>query len=188
MSHLGAEPAPDGGVNILTPLALREPAAPLLLVDRGVVPAAELEAFLRQEAERAPGETEITGRLVRLSLQPVAPGSVSEPRQRWLRFDPARPDAVAALQAQLPGPLAPLLLEAGEGPPGMLPRGGIHRPTSPVSHVSYALFWFALALATIGHWIGFGIQRARDARRAAASATLARRASVEHGRSGGEIS
>lgn len=97
-----------------------------------------------------------------LALQPVAPGSASERHRDWQRFAPARPDVVAALQAQMPRPLAPFWLEAAEGSPGELPRGGIPRPTSPVDHVSYAVFWFVVAALTAAHWVGYGLHRGRS--------------------------
>lgn len=169
---------PEGGARLLTPLALAPPAAadaPLLLVDRGLVPGPQLESFLVADASREAGEVEITGLVFRLALQPVEPSSAPERHRDWQRFDPARPDAVAALQAQLSRPLAPVLLQAEASAPGALPLAGITRPTSPVDHVAYALFWFGLALAAIAHWVGFGFHQAREARRAAHRARMAAR-------------
>jgi len=152
------------------------PDAPVVLVDRGLVPGAALEAFLDEDAKAPSTDVEITGRLFPLALQPVEPGSAADRRREWLRFDPARPDAVAALQAQISRPLAPVGIEAEEGPAGALPRGGITRPVSPVDHVAYALFWFALALAAAGNWVAFGFHQAQQARRAADRGMLPSRA------------
>jgi surfeit locus 1 family protein len=178
----------ERGVEVWTPLrlALAAPAGgDTLLVDRGTVPGQHVEAFLQEELAKAPVEVEITGLLFRLALQPVVPGAASESHREWQRFDPLRPDAVAALQAQLSRPLVPLGLQAAEGVAGELPVGGITRPVSPVDHVSYALFWFALAAAAAAHWVGFGVHRAREAARAARRATLPA-ASGGKGGQGGE--
>jgi surfeit locus 1 family protein len=177
--------SPEGGVRVLTPLALSPPAppaqpllpvdaaSPLLLVDRGLVPGPGLAAFLAEDATRAPDEVEVTGLLVPIALQPVAAGAAPEFHRDWQRFDPARPDAVAALQAQLSRPLAPVMLQAEAGTADALPRASITRPVSPVDHVSYALFWFALAAAAAANWVAFGFHQAREASRAAHRATLA---------------
>lgn len=164
----------EGSVRVLTPLALSAPAAaPLVLVERGLVPGAQLESFLASDPARAPADVEVEGLVLPLSVQPVTAGSAAQRHRDWQRFAPARPDAVAALQAQISRPLAPVWLEAAEGPSGTLPAGGITRPVSPVDHVSYALFWFALAALAAGHWVGFGFHRAREAERAARRARLA---------------
>jgi surfeit locus 1 family protein len=165
----------EGSVKVLTPLALSPPSpadGPLLLVDRGFVPGSRLESFLAADLARAPADVELEGLVLPLAVQPVIPGSASERHRDWQRFAPARPDAVAALQAQISRPLAPVWLEAAAGAPGELPEGGITRPTSPVDHVSYALFWFAMALLAAGHWVGFGFHHAREAGRAADRARL----------------
>jgi cytochrome oxidase assembly protein ShyY1 len=152
------------------------PDAPVVLVDRGLVPGPLVGAFLDEDAAAPSRPVEVTGRLVPLALQPVVPGSAPERRREWLRFDPARPDAVSALQAQLSRPLAPVAIEAEEGAAGALPRGGVTRPTSPVDHVAYALFWFALAIAAVGNWVAFGFHQAQQARRAADRGMLPSRA------------
>lgn len=161
----------EGSVDVMTPLALSPPApsdAPLVLVRRGSVPGAALESFLVRDRARADEEVTVEGLVQPLSLQPVTPGSASERHRDWQRFAPARPDAVAALQAQISRPLASVWLEAGPGAPGDLPVGRITRPTSPVDHVSYAVFWFAMAALAGAHWVGFGFHRGREAERAAA--------------------
>lgn len=157
----------EAGVEVLTPFALSAPAdAQLLLVKRGFVPAARLEAFLAEDLEREPADVELEGLVLPLAVQPSIPGSASERRRDWQRFAPARPDAVAALQAQISRPLAPVWLEATAGAPDELPEGGITRPTSPVDHVSYALFWFGMAALAAAHWVGFGFHRGRETERA----------------------
>lgn len=160
----------DGGVSILTPLvplaATGAGEAPLLLVDRGVVPLAALEAFLQADAGRTEDAVAVTGLVRPLRVQPVEPGSAQRALRHWPRFDPERPDAVAALQAQLPAGLAPLWLqlEADAGTPPL--RAGIVRPQSPVDHLAYAAFWFLLALAAVAHWVGYGFHRSREQERA----------------------
>lgn len=158
-------PGLEGSVDVLTPFALAPPAppdAPVLLVRRGSVPGPELEAFLSEDRRREGEETTLTGLVQPLALQPVAPGSARERYRDWQRFAPARPDAVAALQAQVSRPLASIWLEAAPGAPGERPVGRITRPVSPVDHVSYALFWFSMALLAAAHWVGFGFHRARS--------------------------
>ena len=169
-------PVGEEGVKVLTPLAIEgaAPDAPVLLIDRGFVPAAGVAAFLERDRSEVPGEVALVGRVVPLALQDVAPGSAAAPRREWLRFDGARPDTVAALQAQLPRPLAPVALEAAEGPRGALPRGGITRPVSPVSHLGYAIFWLGVAAGAVLTWVGIGRQRPRDAEREARRARLTR--------------
>jgi surfeit locus 1 family protein len=176
----------EHGVVVLTPLRLASPApAEALLIDRGIVPSQRVERFLQEELAREPAEVEISGLLFPLAVQRVEPGSRSEPQREWQRFDPNRPDSVAALQAQLSHPLAVLGIQDTAGAPGELPAGGIVRPVSPVDHVSYALFWYGLAIAAVAHWVGFGIHTARQAARAAHRATVSA-ASDAHEQKGDE--
>lgn len=167
-------PAGEEGYAIWTPLlpAGGDGAGAALLVERGFVPATALEAFLKDDAAAGAEEAAVVGRVIPLALQPVAPRSAAEARREWLRFDGSRPDAVAALQAQLPFPLLPVAIEAQEGPAGTLPRAGVTRPVSPVSHLGYAVFWFGMAGGTVVTWIGLGRQRVRDAERAERRASL----------------
>lgn len=167
-------PAGEEGYAIWTPLdpGGGDGAGAALLVERGFVPAPALEAFLRDDAAAGAEEATVVGRVIPLALQPVAPRSAPEARREWLRFDGSRPDAVAALQAQLPFPLLPVAIEAQEGPTGSLPRAGLTRPVSPVSHLGYAVFWFGMAAGTVLTWIGLGRQRVRDAERAERRASL----------------
>lgn len=165
----------EGGVTVLTPLRL-EPGTSggdgtLLLVDRGTLPAPEAEAFLESEAGEETGPVEVVGLARPLRVQPAEPGTAPKSR-RWARFDAMRPDAVARLQRELPRPLAPVWLQAATDPAGRLAPVPVVLPSSPVDHVSYALFWLALSVAALLHWVGFGIHRARQAEREADRATL----------------
>ena len=108
-------PAGEEGVSVWTPLVLEpatSPDAPVVLVDRGFVPTHAAEGFLAQERAADSASVEILGRVLPLALGDVVPASASSPRQLWYRFDPAQPEAVAALQAQLTRRLAPVALES----------------------------------------------------------------------------
>lgn len=168
-------PAGEEGVSVLTPLVLEPEASSaggVVLVDRGFVPAHAAAAFLEADRAAPPASVAVVGRVLPLALGETAPGSADAPRREWLRFDGARPETVSALQAQLSRRLSPVLLESDAGPPGTLPRGGIQRPVSPVSHLSYAIFWLGVAGGAVLTWIGLGRQRVRDAERAAHRASI----------------
>jgi cytochrome oxidase assembly protein ShyY1 len=169
-------PAGEEGVTVWTPLlpaAGEGAAASVVLVDRGFVPTHAAAELLAREREGESAVVTISGRVLPLAPQEARAGSAVSPRREWLRFDVGQPEAVAALQAQLSRPLAPVALEAAEGPPGALPRGGITRPVSPVSHLSYAVFWLGSAGGALLTWVGLGRQRVRDAERATHRARIA---------------
>ena len=152
------------GARVLTPLLVEGEAGPeAVLVDRGWVPWARAGAFLDEDAERPEeGTAEVTGLLFELALEGARPAGGGTPRREWVRFDPRR--HAAPLQEQLPYRLAPFLVQRSDDGSGALPLGGIQRPTSPVSHVSYAITWYSMAAIAVGVWIGLGRQRARESR------------------------
>lgn len=157
------ERAPRGaelGDRVLTPLRLADAdgEAPALLVDRGWIPVSEGERFLHEPAPSA--DVEVTGLVLPLGLGDARPGSVQPRRTEWIHFDPAR--SGPGLQAQLPYPLAPLMLQRQEDGGGW-PAGGVTRPTSPVDHRAYAITWFALAALALAAWLEHGLSQGRRA-------------------------
>jgi len=149
------------GARILTPL--RTPEGVTVVVDRGWAPYSALSEIL--ESGDPGGSVEVVGQVFSLAMEPVEPGSAQERRVEWVRFDPHRPGHPTALQAQLPYPLAPVLLqrqaEPGSGP---WPRGGLSEPTSPVNHVHYAITWYGLASIALATWVGLGLWGGREER------------------------
>ncbi len=159
------ERAPRGeeiGDRVLTPLRLggSGEASPALLVDRGWVPAAEAERFLHEPEPST--DVEVTGLVVPLTLGDASPGTAPKRHTVWLRFDPE--GSGPALQAQVPYPLAPVMLQRQEDGSGGWPAGGITRPTSPVDHRAYAITWFSLAALALAAWLEHGISQARSLR------------------------
>jgi surfeit locus 1 family protein len=147
------------GDRVLTPLRLAGAgdAGPALLVDRGWIPAAEGERFLREPEPSA--DVEVTGLVLPLELGDAPPGSAPQRRSVWLRFDPER--SGPAVQAQIPYPLAPVMLQRQEDGSGGWPAGGFLRPTSPVDHRAYAITWFSLAALAVAAWLEHGISQGR---------------------------
>jgi surfeit locus 1 family protein len=149
------------GARVLTPLRVGglDAAGPVILVDRGWVPAGEGERFLA--GDRSTGPVEVTGLAFALAPTETAPGSHPTRRVHWLRFDPTRAAQVSELQAQLPHRLERVLLQREDAGDGALPLGGFERPRSRVDHRSYAITWYAMAAVAAGVWVGFGIQQGR---------------------------
>ena len=149
------------GARVLTPLRVGAPAAegPVILVDRGWIPVGERERFLAGDRGEAP--VDVTGLAFALAPTATAPGSAPARRVYWLRFDPTRAAQVSELQAQLPQPLARVLLQRDDAGDGVLPLGGFERPRSRVDHRSYAITWYGMAAVAAGVWIGWGIQQGR---------------------------
>jgi len=150
------------GAHVLTPLRVGLPDAPgpVILVDRGWIPAGERERFLA--GDRSAGPVEVTGLAFALAPTETAPGSHPTRRVYWLRFDPTRAAQVSELQAQLPHRLERVLVQREEAGDGALPLGGFERPTSRVDHRSYAITWYAMAAVAAGVWVSFGIQQGRS--------------------------
>ena len=149
------------GARVLTPLR-REGGGPAVLVDRGRIPQPGAGDFAG--SERGEGPVEVAGLLHRLALGGEATlGSAANRQPTWALFNPSRPEQVRILQAQIPYPLAPLMIQRGDdGSEGRL-LGGFERPRSPVSHLGYAITWYAAAALAAGTWIGLGVQRGREA-------------------------
>ncbi|GAB4136238.1 MAG: SURF1 family protein [Sphingomonadales bacterium] len=125
------------GYHVYTPLQRAE--GPLLLVNRGWVPAS-----LRDPATRMAGQIEgmvtVAG-LARLDRQPNAFTPPDEPA-RHVYYAPR----VDVLAAGLDAPVLPVMLEADPTPnPGGWPQGGVTRVDIPNNHLQYALTWYGLA-------------------------------------------
>jgi surfeit locus 1 family protein len=148
----------EDGARILTPLRLADGRH--ILVDRGWAPYDHAKQIVDSPGE--PGEVELTALLLRMALRAAPPGSAEKRQIEWLSFDPGRTRHPTALQAQLPYPIEPFLLQRESGDPGY-PLGEITPPTSPVDHRQYAAFWYVVSGMALGTWIGFGFNQGREA-------------------------
>jgi len=147
------------GYHILTPLT--RPDGLNVLVDRGWVPADQVDPAARKEGQPS-GETSLKG-IARYRLND---------RQGWFTpdNDPAAKHWYSydlnAMESALGLDLAPLVLEADATPnPGGLPIGGRTQITLANNHLQYAITWYGLAVALIGVYIVFRRQQV-DARQA----------------------
>jgi hypothetical protein len=86
----------------------------------------------------------VRGLALPLALRDAVPGTRAQRRTHFPRFSPDRPGLVAKLAAQLPYPLAAVMVQSSEPEPAGLPIGEAARPVSPVDHRGYALTWFAV--------------------------------------------
>jgi cytochrome oxidase assembly protein ShyY1 len=161
------------GARILTPLRLEgaPDEAPRLLVARGWLPADAIPRFLPPDGAAASGAdadgplgdpVEVRGLLLALAADEAVSGSRAGRQTHRSRFHPDRPGLVAKLQAQLPYPLLPVLLQATGEETGGLPIGEEVRPVSPVDHRAYAFTWFAAAFLTLAAWFEYGRRRAGE--------------------------
>ena len=141
----------QAGVHLVTPLRIDGMDA-AVLVDRGWIPASQASGEARAGFALS-GTVEVVG---------LARPSQDEPSITWLA-DPTRgPDAPAlgswrflnlpAIQAQIPYPLLPVILEASEPVGGQpLPKPQTEIDVSEGPHMSYAIQWFAFAaIALLG--------------------------------------
>lgn len=139
------------GAHVVTPLRRSDAAAPgpapgpVVLVDRGWVPADRLDPATRPDSLP-------TGPMTVHGVLRVPPGRGwmqpdNEPaRNQWFWLDlPAM--AAAAGLSEAP----PVILEAGPNPPGApaLPIGGQTRVNIPNDHLQYAITWYGLAAALL---------------------------------------
>jgi cytochrome oxidase assembly protein ShyY1 len=164
------------GARIVTPLRLEgEPEqAPRLLVARGWVPAEAVSRFLPPDPAAPAGALEagtqaalgdaaqLEGVVLELAVGEGVPGSRAARQTHRSRFNPDRPGLVAKIQAQLPYPLLPVLLQATQSEAGGLPIGEPVQPVSPVDHRTYAFTWFAASALALVTWFEYGRRRARE--------------------------
>jgi surfeit locus 1 family protein len=140
------------GWHVVTPLA-RDDGGGTVLVVRGWVPDDR-----RLPATRAAGQVTGTVTVDGISRVP-APRAWMQPEDRpaeniWYVVD------VAMMAAAIPGPVAPVVVEAGPAPvPGGLPEGGQTRVTLSNNHLQYVITWYGLAAALVAVWIARAIRR-----------------------------
>ncbi len=140
------------GWHVITPL--KTPEGPVVLVDRGFVPAALKDPSARPEGQ-VQGNVEVTGLLRSAEKQaPFTPDNAPGDN-RWFWRD------LPALTATMPPPLRPHLApffveaEASATPKGGWPRGGETRLTFKNDHLQYAITWFLLAGAVLVIYLVF---------------------------------
>jgi surfeit locus 1 family protein len=152
------------GARVLTPLRLTGSAdgAPRVLVDRGWIPQEAFDRFLPGEPGTLGPEIEIDALALELAVGAQAPGSRDARKTHVKHFEPGRARPVEKLQAQIPYPLAPVFLQATASESGGLPVAETAEPTSPVSHLTYAGIWLAVAALCAATWWENGRRRARE--------------------------
>lgn len=136
------------GVHLLTPLRLGDGA---ILVNRGWLPSADAATV-----DLAPlvleGELRVEGVLLAFPDAPETGEAPSGFRRTWFRFDGA------AMRAQFPYRVAPVVLQATAPPAGgedaardlpvILPAPSL----DPGPHLSYAVQWFSFATIFLVGW------------------------------------
>lgn len=154
------------GGHLVTPLVL-DGSDKALLVDRGWIPAADIESGRWQQYTGESGLQTVLGfvqpsqilfgRAAEKAAQEAAPQG---PTSQWYRID------VAALQSQMPYQLLPVFLLQAPGPEGNTALPYRSEPDVDLSegpHLGYALQWFAFALVAGGVYVGVVRSRERKA-------------------------
>ena len=139
---------------MITPLDIAN--GPTILINRGFVPDARRDPATRAVGQ-VPGETTVTG-VVRLSQSPnwFTPPPDTKKRLWFSRTE----DSMAAAAGLSPG--LPIFVEADATPnPGGYPIGGQTVVDFPNNHLSYAITWFALALALMGVYLVYHAKHGR---------------------------
>lgn len=150
----GGEP----GHHVLTPLV--RPDGTAVLVDRGWVPATAAHPAARRQGQRE-GEVTIQG-IARYRASDQAgwftPDNQPQARQ-WFWYDlPALRDATGF-------DLLPVVVEADASPnPGGLPIGGQTQVQLSNRHLGYVITWYGLAVALVGIYIAFSLERSPSRR------------------------
>lgn len=141
------------GYHVLTPFVPTD--GPVILVDRGWIPADKSEPASRREG-LPDGETSLSG-IARYRLDDQ-PGWFTPDNDavagHWYHYD------LRAMEEALGVELAPLVIEADATPnPGGIPIGGGAKHMLANNHLQYALTWYGLAVALIGVYIVFRRQQ-----------------------------
>ena len=161
---VAGERGQDLGGRVLTPLHVEGAAddAPRVLVDRGWIPQSEFQRFLPPAEPALSDPVEVHGLALELATRDAKPGSRADRKTYQVRFNPDRPGVIAKLSAQIPYPLAPIMVQSAETEPGGLPIGEMAKPESPVDHQAYAITWFSVGALSLASWIEYGRRRARE--------------------------
>jgi cytochrome oxidase assembly protein ShyY1 len=100
----------------------------------------------------------VHGLALELATRDAQPGPRTDRKTYQARFNPDRPGVIAKLAAQIPYPLAPIMVQSAETEAGGLPIGEAAKPVSPVDHRAYAFTWFSVPLSP---GLDGGVRRAR---------------------------
>jgi surfeit locus 1 family protein len=147
-------PRGEAGVQVVVPFALANDG--VILVNRGFTPNVRRNPATRA-AGQVKGEVTVTG-VVRLSQAPNWFTPQPEAKTR-LWFSRTAESMAAAMGVTL---TAPIFVEADATPnPGGYPMGGQTVVDFPNNHLSYAITWFALALALTGVYLVYHARQGR---------------------------
>jgi surfeit locus 1 family protein len=162
-----AERGQDLGGRVLTPLRVEGASddAPRVLVDRGWIPQEAFPQFLPPDADspQALGDPiEVHGLALELATRDAKPGPRADRKTYQVRFNPDRPGVIATIAAQIPYPLAPIMVQSADTEPAGMPIGETAKPASPVDHRAYAITWFSVAGLSLLAWLEYGTRRGRE--------------------------
>jgi surfeit locus 1 family protein len=147
-------PGGTPGVQVITPFQWENHG--VLLVNRGFVPDAKRDPATRTEGQAA-GEVEVTG-VVRDSVEPgLFTPAPDLARRLW--FSKSADSMARAVGARL---VVSFFVEADAAPNrGGYPVGGQTVVDIPNNHLSYAVTWFALALALLAVYLIYHVKQGR---------------------------
>lgn len=139
------------GYHIVTPFYRKD--GPPLLVVRGFVPKDKRSPATRAEGQIR-GPVSLEG-IVRLAPERNGFEPENDPaRNIWYSRDLDAMASAAGLRDA-----APVFVELVADAPGGWPKGGVTRLSLPNNHLSYAVTWFALAVALAVIFVLFGLRR-----------------------------
>lgn len=140
--------------HVVTPLRTEDGRT--LLIDRGIVPEDK-----RDPASRRAGQVDGIQHIVGVWRTPTPPGFFTPPADSAHRLWFSR-DVAAIAAADHVRLAAPVMVEADASRnPGGWPEGGHTLVTFRNEHLQYAVTWYGLALALIGIYIAFHVQKGR---------------------------
>jgi len=143
------------GYFVLTPLSLANGAT--IIVNRGFIPEEDRNAF-SEDSRQAPRLVSVRG-LMRASEPRNWFTPADDPaRGQWFTRDPTAIAAALKLER-----VAPFTIDAdASADRDALPEGGETILAFPNNHLSYALTWFAIALALVGVFVAFVLQKRQE--------------------------
>lgn len=130
------------GVHLVTPLII-DGSDKAVLVDRGWIPAAEVEAGSLARYDEVDEESVSGAMQVSQTLSRGRGSAADTPTRQWYRID------IEAIQAQIPYELLPiylLLIPDGDTPQVLPYRSEADIDLSDGPHLAYAIQWFLFAL------------------------------------------